>query len=146
MIIIIEYQCTICRKKYSTEAQALECEARGVADPKRYPIGQMYEYHHNGYVGIFATAEVVPHFNSHLVDRHSWACRVQGYPRYSFDHVCGSDLLATDEESWKNWLQYHILTLKRKGTPEYNEMVEFLKKEKKLKPFYYDANFKKHFA
>lgn len=146
MKVIIEYQCEICLKKYSTESEALKCESKGVFDGKNYPAGLMFEYTHSGYVGIFAIPETVQPYemgrkwgDGHLGKSSYWACR-DG--KYSADSLgaerCGGDFFRSDNEYFKHWVNNHAISDKYVNGPEFTRMVEFLK-SKGITPTYYNS-------
>jgi hypothetical protein len=143
MITLIEYQCEICNRKYLDAQSALECEAKGLANTETYPIGLMYEHHHNGYVGMFCIAEVTPsEYNKHYVNISSWACRMPGFPPFSLGkEKCGGslDYIGTSSEAFAQFISYHKVTKDKIGTKEYNLMVDYLRKAG-ITPQYYNES------
>ena len=73
---IVEYQCEICKNRYKTEREALNCESKGVFDFTRYPIGLLskVQWDDNHY-GIFANAQTERYHNPHLASEKMWAYR-----------------------------------------------------------------------
>lgn len=143
MITTTFYQCEICNSKYNSPESALLCESKGFADVSKYPIGLMYEYNHNGFIGIFAIAKVEPsHFDKHTVNLLSWAFRVPGYPASTIgEELCGgsNDYRKCDDESFLKWLDYHHITKSKVGCVEFKKMVDYLKSIN-IVPVYYDEN------
>lgn len=130
----VQYKCDICKTIHTTEKSALDCEAQGVFDVSEYPIGTMFEYHHNGYIGVFAIATVDGgHLNGHLGQTRLWAARVTGYGD-SLEHVCGGDLVRTG--SFEKWRSFHVLTDEKVNTPEYDRMVTHIRSQG-ITPTYY---------
>jgi hypothetical protein len=144
MKTIIEYQCEICQRKYSSEDQALQCEARGVFTGENYPVGLMYNYEHNGFVGIFAVAPpTFERIRNHYATLVSWACRAPGYPGDSLgSEMCsGNNTIDNSPTSFRNWISYNHIPANRVNGPEFTRMVEFLKSYS-ITPRYYDHNLK----
>lgn len=139
MTTIVEYQCDLCRQKYDHAAQALACENRGIADPSAYPIGWVFEYHHNGFVGIFCIAKVVPSDRDiHSLRISHWAIRMPGFPKYSLNEdLCGgSSYNRTDQESVNQFIKHHYVTNEKTEIHEFKEMIEYLN-GRGISPFYY---------
>ena len=136
---IHQYQCEICKIKYDDEEAALDCEAQGLSDKSKIPIGLMYEYHHHDFVGIFAVAQVRDSFNSHWLDTSAWASRTPKFPKGLFiDHFCtGIDFIFTDERGLKDFAKLHKVTKEKVDCREFKLMVQFLK-ENNIRPSYYD--------
>lgn len=140
MKIITQYQCEVCNKRHNTEQSAAACEARGTFDPSIYPKGLMYEYSHNGYVGIFTHAEVACYPNDpHLGYAYNWACRDRT-TNHNGDSVgeekCGGNFMYTDVKAWSDRL---FITKEKVNGPEFNRMVSFLKSEG-ITPSYYNED------
>ena len=139
MTTVIKYECDLCHQKYNSAEAALICEGRGVADSSAYPIGWVFEYHHNGYVGVFCIAEVTPsQMDIHGLDISLWAIRAPGFPKYSLDeNLCGgTSYNKTDPESIAHFIKQHYITEEKTHTPEFKEMIDYLK-SKDIAPFYY---------
>jgi len=102
MKVITLYQCEICGKKHEDKETAISCEGEGTFDPKQYPIGTMFEYHHHDYVGAFAIAHCVPFENNpHLGSINFWACRVTSMGDSLGSQKCGGDLVRSSAEGIK---------------------------------------------
>lgn len=142
MITILEYQCEICRQRYPTVEQALYCERTGRFDPTQFKVGIMWEYNHNGYVGVFALpkdgAQEYEQYG-HLGTIVSWACRAAGHIGDTLgDNRCGDgSLLRSDPASMKKFYAYHNLTKDHVGGPEFKRMVNWLKSQN-IVPSYYN--------
>jgi hypothetical protein len=131
------YQCEVCNSRYTEMKDAILCEVCGPADETKFPIGLMFEYYHNEFVGIFAVATCEHHSDGHILQTSYWAVRRPGLPRYSLGNErCGGDLLRTDPKSLKHWIKHHAISADKIDTSEFKEMVEFLKDEG-IKPIYY---------
>lgn len=140
MKTIIEYQCEICKKRYQSKKSAEHCEASGLPDTTALPIGLMYEYNHNGYVGIFAVASVkLSELDPHSLEWSSWAVRTSRYSPYSLDdEKCGSnDFQKTDTDSMDKFKEYYRISKSKVGNNEFTKMACYLK-EKGITPFYYN--------
>lgn len=144
MKVITKYQCEICNQTYNNEEFALKCEAKGLFDSSKYPAGLMYEYHHNGYFGIFAIPnDVQPSttsiYNSgHIGETSFWACRSSNFIGDSLgDELCGHTYLKSQESEFEHWIKYHYISDEKVGCDEYNRMVAFLK-SKSIQPSYYN--------
>lgn len=86
MTQIIEYQCDICRNKYKTEEQALNCENRGLFDFSKYPIGLIYKRNwENNQCGIFCIADNRFSDSKHFGEDINWAYR--SWENYSDDKI-----------------------------------------------------------
>lgn len=140
MKTIITYQCEICKKQYDKKAAALKCEAQGNFNTDHYPIGLMFEYHHNGYVGIFAVADPKQQPDSHNAYSSWWACRsAENGCGDSLDHLCGGDFLYNkEEEGFKLWVDWR--RIKDFKSAEIIRMAKFLRSQG-IKPVYYDENY-----
>lgn len=140
MKVITQYQCEICKKRYDTEKQALACEARGVPDLNKYPIGLMYQYiMHGSFVGIFSIAKLEIS-DSHTVSIASWAIRDSKVARYSLgDQLVGGSMefMYTTPEALDSFIDFYKIEDKYVRSSEFKEMVEYLKK-KKITPQYYN--------
>ena len=134
MKVITEYQCEICRRTYPTKELAEECEKEGVFDISKYPIGLMYSWHHNGYVGIFAINECIKSSASnHLGNISTWCYRTKGYPPHTLgEHSCSYPHYLKNSEQT-------ILTIPKDevGNKEFTNMVAYLK-ENSITPCYYE--------
>ncbi len=140
------YHCELCGNKSHNKEEIEECEAQGVFKNTGFEPGTMYEYHHNGFVGIFAIPEGYPkHYtaNQHLGLLAFWACRDKGLPGDSLDHLCGGDLLDSDSEGFKAWIKHHYITPRYKKHSTFKRMVAFLK-SRGITPRYYDKKGKLH--
>ena len=135
-----KYICDLCGNSYGLASAAQTCEAKGKYIPyTEYPRGLMFEYHHHGYVGIFAIAEDRTYdSNQHLGEQSWWACR-------SVAFNCGDSLgksmcqgggLHRAGELAK-WITNHKITPEYVGFPEYTRMVEFLSSQG-ITPTYYN--------
>lgn len=129
MKVIVEFQCEVCRKRYTSQEQAQACESKGKFDPSEYKIGTMFEYHRNGYVGIFAVAKTESFSdNPHLGVLSMWACRTNGYGGDSLgEEKRGSDFIESGPGEIVRWAKYHHITLKGLETPEFDRMVSYLR-------------------
>ena len=139
---IIRYKCEICNSEYSSMEKALECENQGEFDVSKFPpIGTMFEYHHNGYVGIFCVGKIEAnkHQSTHVGQSSWYAARVEGYPLgvgYD-DCLCGGyGFERSDKVSVAKWIQRRFITPEKVNTPEYNRMVNYLIKNG-IEPQYY---------
>lgn len=143
MKTIIEYQCEICQRKYGSVIQARLCEARGRFIGKNYPVGLMYNYEHNGYLGIFSISPATfEGKRDHYATLVSWACRAPGYPDSLGDQRCsGSNTISDSQNDLERWIKYYHIPTHWVNGPEFTRMVEFLKSQK-ITPRYYDHNFK----
>ncbi len=126
---LITYQCEICRREYSNEKNAIECEKRGYFDPTKITPGFMFPYKHNGFVGIFSIPEI-GHIKTERTDKHFgimsyWACRRYGDD--SFPNLCGSDYVYSSQEELNKFIRYRIMDKEYIGCPEFNRMVINLK-------------------
>jgi hypothetical protein len=141
MLTETTYRCELCNTKYNSPEEALKCESRGIPDPSKIPIGLMFEYHHNGFVGIFAMAELTPNgYSKHTLHGLHWAVRVPGYPKYSLGKdMCGGGMdthISTDEESMKHFIKWHVITKEKVKSPEFGEMVRWLQGEGIIPRYY----------
>jgi hypothetical protein len=135
---IVEYQCDICKHKYSNEQSALDCEAEGVFDREKFPIGTMFEYEHHDFVGIFAIADIDAGCG-HYSFYSSWACRTKGYPGDTLgENMCGggNSFLRSHDKGVAEFIRTHNITAEKTKCPEFKRMVEFLKSQK-IQPRYY---------
>lgn len=141
MKTLTTYQCEICNKIYDTSERAIACEAEGIFDSSKYPIGWMHEHNHNGYVGIFAIAyaEKSKIGSIHMGDVSYWCFRGKPYPPHSLDdELCGNDYVRSDDEGVESFIKYKgTVTLAGTKRPEFKKMVDYLVK-KGITPFYYD--------
>jgi hypothetical protein len=144
MKTIIEYQCEICQRTYSSEKQAFQCEARGVFTGENYPVGLMYSYSHNGFVGIFAIApSTFERMGDHFAKMVSWACRAPGCPDSLGSEVCSAgNTIDNSPVAFRNWISVSYIPADRVDGPEFARMVQFLK-SRGLIPRYYDHNLKR---
>jgi hypothetical protein len=141
MRTIIEYQCEICKDRYNSAERALACEAQGRFDPSKYIVGCMFEYHHSGFVGIFAIPpDGAKPFtrNEHLGTIAMWACRNNMYGDSLGAEECGgNDLLYSYDEYLENWTLKNRITKKYLGCPEFERMVSFLRSQN-IAPCYFN--------
>lgn len=136
---IVEYQCETCKARYSNEAQALACEMRGSFNPAKFTPGLMFEYHHHGFVGIFAIPPDGARpsaFNKHLGNVSYWACRNNTYGDSLGEETCGGELVGSDPVSMEKWICSKVITPKRVGGPEFIRMVNYLRSQG-IAPYYY---------
>lgn len=135
-----KYTCDHCGHSYTDKEDAIKCESTGAYTPHtEYPKGLMYEYHHHGFVGIFAIAEDnVFDTNKHLGQHSLWACRTELFNCGDSlgNSLCGSGSLIRSGEKDK-WIKFHKITDAKVGCPEYIRMVNFLKGEG-ITPTYYN--------
>lgn len=132
---IVEYQCEICHKKYLQENSALDCEALGIAEINDKPIGLMYEYYHNNYIGIFAIGKLRTGYSPHQLEFSSWGFRCEPYPYSTVgDNFCGtgSDYFPKDIKNFRGKISEQNV-----GNAEFNLMVEYLK-SKNITPKYFN--------
>jgi len=147
MKTIILYQCEICHNRDEDITKILLCESKGIPDPNKIPLGLMYEYHHHGFVGIFAVSNVhKSSINPHYLTTTAWSARVPGLPQMSSkDDVCsGIDFISTTEEGLKEFAKEHHVTREKLNSKEFLRMKEFLI-ENKITPSYYDENGHLHY-
>jgi len=81
MTIESVYQCDICKMRYDTEKEALDCEARGKPSPPQYKIGDEV-FCHQKYSDKFARRKITkvfhrPHFIEYVLDK--MVCIASGY-------------------------------------------------------------------
>lgn len=138
MKTITKYQCEICQRTHESEDAALKCESRGLPDYSKIPIGWMFEYHHNGYVGIFCVGRTYPSNDVHFLSDSLWAIRVYPYPRYTLDeeYCSGNSYISTDADNMKWIIKHRVITPDKVGSLEFAEMVKYLK-QRRIIPFYY---------
>lgn len=76
MKTIVEYQCEICKHRYNTEQEASECEAKGLFDFNKFPVGLLSKvtWGEDQY-GIFANAQTERYHNEHFASEKNWAYR-----------------------------------------------------------------------
>lgn len=73
---IVQYQCEICKNRYKTEEEALNCELKGVFDFTKYPVGLLSKVQWNdNHYGIFVNAQTERYDNPHLASEKMWAYR-----------------------------------------------------------------------
>lgn len=140
MKTIIEYQCEICRTKYKIQEDAMACEKQGVFSTDKFIQGLLFEYNHNGYVGIFAFPEAAKPYerDSHLGKSVNWACRNNRYGDSLGDEKCGGNgFLKTDTDYFNRWVEYHKISKEHENGLEFNRMVNFLKSQN-ITPTYYN--------
>ena len=135
MKTITEYQCEVCRNRYNTKEQAENCEKEGVFDTSNYPIGLMYSWHHNGYVGIFAVNECTEFLqNKHLGNISTWCYRTKGYPPFTLDeNSCSYPYLLRNSDVSSSL----SIPKEEVGNEEFTKMVKYLK-DKGITPKYYE--------
>jgi len=133
------YICEICGSRYADPSVAMECEAHGVPDESKIPIGMMHSYEHHGYVGIFAVAKISPSYSKHSLNPSFWAFRGPGYPPYSLDEdLCGaSDSVRTSGADFERYKKSRM-TVKNRfvGNAEFVKMIQYLQ-SKGITPQYY---------
>lgn len=88
----IKYICEICGGKYANAQEAVDCELKGKANTKELPVGLIFPYAHNGFVGVFAVAKnEVSQYNKHFINETMWACRVtKGFGDSLDNQMCGN--------------------------------------------------------
>jgi hypothetical protein len=137
MKTITEYQCEICYSKYTSKEAAIRCEEKGVPDLSKLPIGLMFEYHHNGLVGIFCIARVNSGAHGHYVSLSYWCFRVPGYPPHSIDEqMTSGDIVSTEVESMNHFIKCHCITKEGEKMVEFAKMITYLK-GRDIQPIYY---------
>lgn len=123
----IKYVCEICGNMFDREEEARECEARGVFDKTKFPIGLMYRYDHGGYVGIFAVAEYT-HSLSHAGGWNSYACRESSLHGDTLNGaVCQGGYLTTNPRKLEVWVECHHLTSEDLQRNEAKRIIIYLK-------------------
>lgn len=143
MKVITEYECEICNHRYGIEKNAIYCESKGVFDGTLFPIGLMFEYHDNGFVGIFSIAQITlsssGYGKNHLGTGNYWACRIEqnAHGDSIGDERCGGDYFQSNTEWVDNWIRYHKITPEKIDSPEFKRMVKFLKSQH-ITPRYYN--------
>lgn len=144
MKTILEYQCEICRSRYHTVEVALACEAKGQFDLSKFVVGLMFEYHHNGYIGIFSIPPdtVKPYGrDGHMGTMSWWACRVSAqYGDSLGDEKCGGGgFYYSHPAGIENFKEWHKITEAYVGCTEFKRMVKWLKSQK-IVPSYYNES------
>lgn len=132
---IVQYKCELCWDQFYLEKNAIACESQWKIDRSLYPIGLMYEYHHNWYVGILAIAELYEWDwwrDQHLLHTSARACR----PHWDtlWEEKCSWEFVRNDIEKFK---KHHFISDEYRYTHEFERMVYFLK-ENWIQPQYYD--------
>jgi hypothetical protein len=116
MKTIIKYQCEICGDIYGSAKEAIECEAKGEPDLKKYPKGMLFTWYKDITFAIVKTYK-----NEHFVGASFWACRDNGAGDNAGKgaDTCGNSIFILNKD--KGIPNPHHPTFKR--------MVKVLKKE-----------------
>lgn len=115
---IVQYECDICRQRYSEKEEAEKCEARAFAD--EYPIGCMYGDHEKGSFYENITFAVATNDTDHHINLGaSWACRDNGSGDSLGESLCSGNSLNLN--NFDANLDFEHPTFKR--------MVEYLKSQ-----------------
>lgn len=140
---IVQFECEICKHKYESEKEAVDCEALGKFNGSKYPAGLMFEYHHHDFVGIFSfpakpKANDYGHKGGHIGESAWWACRTEKYKGDTLGKdLCGHSYLYSDEKGFNEWKDLNIVTKEKVKCPEFKRMVAYLK-SKNITPSYYN--------
>jgi hypothetical protein len=145
MNIIIQYECDVCKRRYTTEEDAKECESMGVFDNRIYPPGLMFPYKHHALVGIFSIPKEIPFYqgDKHLGSSASWACRNTNVGDSLGSETCGGNFYRSDHQGFQIWLSNYHMSNKDMSTKEFARMVGYLRGAG-IQPSYYDKKGKLH--
>lgn len=146
--MITIYHCELCSNQSENKREIEKCESQGLFDGSLFVPGTMFEYNHNGFVGIFAIPDKYPQPlspNTHLGNLPYWACRALPGVGDSLDHLCCGDLVYSGEKGFKNWVKNHYISNKYLEHDTFKRMVKHLQ-SKGITPRYYDKKGKLHFV
>jgi hypothetical protein len=110
---IIIYECQICKKCYTDEKEAEECEQKGV--PELYPIGMVFAMDMDNEM-VFAVIKQYPKIYPHHHGYSTWACR---------DTPAGDNAEGEQFCGLKSWDKIYP---PNKQIPAYKRMINALKK------------------
>lgn len=143
MKVQTEYICEICGNAYDSERSAIKCESRGYFDPTIFPVGLMYPRFRDNYIGVFAIASIQREPNNpHYGNLIAYACRIPGYPFGGVDdnqRCDGIGYQPSDPDALKLFKEVYYMPDERINNPEFNAMVEGLRK-KGITPRYYNKD------
>lgn len=141
MKTIIEYQCEICKNRYKTEEEAIECEAKGLFNFDNYPLGLLsLKFWGKDQYGVFANLTTTRFDNSHLCSPKLIAYRSwENYNNeiiniWEWEYCGGAHLLDNNASIYSKCEDFDETSLELKQT----KWLIMQLKANNIKPCYYN--------